>query len=101
MSLPHPGDPPPPRPPSTVPPNAPHTNADDGLGVQQRLVLWFHQLESLILQLEQQILSLQTQEAGLSGALVGDLCLLRLRGHWPPLGRDRADLAVRPPTCRP
>lgn len=33
-----------PRPPSTVPPNAPHTNADDGLDVQQRLALWLHQL---------------------------------------------------------
>lgn len=28
--------------PSTVPPNAPHTDADDGLGVQQCLALWLH-----------------------------------------------------------
>lgn len=59
--------PPPPHrllcPPSTVPPDAPHTDADDGLGMKQRLALWLHQFQSLILQLEQQILSLQAQEA--------------------------------------
>lgn len=39
--------PPPPHrllcPPSTVPPDAPHADADDGLGMKQRLALWLHQ----------------------------------------------------------
>ena len=46
-------------PPSAVPPDAPHTDADDGLGVQQGLTVWLHQLQRLILQLQQQVLSLQ------------------------------------------
>ena len=50
-------------PPSAVPPDAPHADADDGLGVQQGLTVWLHQLQRLILQLQQQVLSLQAQEA--------------------------------------
>lgn len=46
-------------PPSAVPPDAPHADADDGLGVQQRLAVRLHQLQRLVLQLEQQVLSLQ------------------------------------------